>query len=99
MRESAATQAPTLPPKPPTATSVCTTPAGCSAGAERTGKEPCATCGTVLWTDAVFSNHTLYCSACAAEIRRTQELPPLPPTASQRRQLELWCQPHRGVSP
>jgi hypothetical protein len=54
------------------------------------GKEPCATCGTTAWVDAVFSNHALYCGSCAREIRKVQESPPMPPTASQRRQLELW---------
>jgi hypothetical protein len=62
-----------------------------------TNREPCATCGTTAWVEAVFSNHALYCADCAREIRRTQESAPMPPTASQRRQLELWQAPHRGA--
>lgn len=62
-------------------------------------REPCATCGTTLWVEAVFSNGSLVCADCAREIRRTVESPPMPPTASQRRQLDLWMQPHRGARP
>ena len=59
----------------------------------RTPREPCATCGTTAWVEAVFSNHALYCADCAREIRRVQESPPMPPNANERRQLSLWCRP------
>jgi hypothetical protein len=62
-----------------------------------TNREPCATCGTTMWVEAVFSNHALYCADCAREIRRVQESKPMPPTPEGRAQLELWCQPHRGA--
>jgi hypothetical protein len=63
------------------------------------GKEPCATCGSSTWTEAVFSNHALYCADCAREIRRVQESPPMPPTPSQQRSLLDWIAPHRSVRP
>ena len=63
------------------------------------GKEPCSCCGSSAWTSAHFTNGSLVCADCCAEIRRTQESPPMPPTASQRRQLDLWCRPQRGVRP
>ena len=60
--------------------------------------EPCSTCGTTLWTEAHFVNGSLICSPCAREIRRTVESKPMPPTASQRAQLELWVRgPHRSA--
>ncbi|MGA7741187.1 MAG: hypothetical protein WBP56_14485 [Polyangia bacterium] len=62
-------------------------------------REPCATCGTTAWVEAVFSNGALYCADCAAEIRRVQESPAMPPTKSQAAQLSLWMQPHRGARP
>lgn len=61
-------------------------------------REACATCGTTTWVEAVFSNGALYCADCAREIRRVQESPAMPPTASQRAQLDLWTRgPHRGA--
>jgi len=56
-------------------------------------REPCATCGTTLWVEAVFTNNTLVCGDCAREIRKVQESPPMVPTASQRAQLDLWIHP------
>jgi len=60
-------------------------------------KEACSCCGSSTWTEAHYTNGSLVCSDCCAEIRRTQESAPMPPTASQRRQLELWQAPHRGA--
>ena len=62
------------------------------------GKEPCATCGTTAWVEAVFSNHALYCADCAREIRRVQESPPMPPTPAQQLALADWIRgPSRGA--
>ncbi|MGB8298320.1 MAG: hypothetical protein WCG85_23095 [Polyangia bacterium] len=63
-------------------------------------REACATCSSTTWVEAHFvNNNTLVCTDCAREIRRVQESRPMPPTASQRRQLELWQAPHRSVRP
>jgi hypothetical protein len=65
-----------------------------------TNREPCATCSSTTWVEAHFVNGSLVCADCAREIRHTQESPPMPPTASQRRQLDLWMRgPHRSVFP
>jgi hypothetical protein len=63
------------------------------------GKEPCATCGTTLWVEAVFANNTLVCADCAAEIRRTQESPRTPPTPSQQMQMADWMAPQSRRAP
>jgi hypothetical protein len=61
-------------------------------------REPCATCGTTLWVEAVFANNTLVCADCAAEIRRVQESPTMPPTKSQQMQLADWLAPQASRS-
>jgi len=104
IRPFPATQHTPLPSQTPqsaarTATATCD--AGCSAAIRTAGsmKEPCATCGTTLWVEAVFTNNTLVCADCAREIRRVQESRPMPPTRSQQRSLLDWIAPHREALP
>jgi hypothetical protein len=62
-------------------------------------KEACSCCGSVTWTEGHYTNGSLICSDCCAEIRRTQESPPMPPTKAQQRSLLDWIAPQRGVRP
>ena len=65
-----------------------------------TNREPCATCGTTTWVEAVFSNHALYCAGCAREIRKVQESRPMPPNAHEQLALADWIRgPSRGARP
>ncbi|MGB8295806.1 MAG: hypothetical protein WCG85_10300 [Polyangia bacterium] len=62
-------------------------------------REPCATCGTTTWVEAVFSNHALYCAGCAREIRRVQESRPMPPNAHEQLSLARWLAPQSRRAP
>ena len=62
-------------------------------------REPCATCGTTTWVEAVFSNHALYCAGCAREIRRVQESRPKPPNAREQLLLTDWLKPQPRCVP
>jgi hypothetical protein len=56
---------------------------------------PCDLCGSQTWEgDAHFIMGKLWCSECWAG---QQPAVAMPPTASQRHQLELWVRPHRGA--
>ena len=58
---------------------------------------PCDLCGSQDWSgDAHFALGKLWCPECWAGQHPAVSMPP---TASQRRQLDLWTRPHREVMP
>jgi len=58
------------------------------------GKEPCDLCGSTCWDTAHFAMGKLWCPECWAGREAAAAMPPTP---AERRQLDLWMQPHRGA--